>query len=85
MKKQTYLSYIEDVNGRMIDFNRWAFKRPETIVKKHKEALEQDRTFWRKIWRDGVTLAIYATPDGYNKEPQPVITISLDELESQAV
>ena len=84
MKKQTYLSYIEDANGRMIDFNRWAFKRPETIIRKHREALARDGRFWRTMWKDGVTLAIYATPDGYNKEPQPVITISLDELEPQA-
>ena len=85
MKKQTYLSYIEDASGRMVDFNRWAFKRPETIVKKYREALARDGRFWRKIWCDGVTLAIYATPDGYNKEPRPVLTVSLDELEQTHV
>jgi hypothetical protein len=80
MKQQTYISYIKDASGRMVDFNRWAYKRPETIVKKYAEALAKDPKFWRTIWKDGVTLAIYATPDGYNKKPQPVITIPIDTL-----
>lgn len=80
MKKQTYVSYIENADRRMIDFNRWTFKRPETIVRKHREALARDGQFWRTIWKDGVILAVYATPDGCNKEPHPVLTIPLNEL-----
>lgn len=81
--KQTYVSYIENADGRMVDFNRWTLKRPETIAKKYTEALARDASFWRKIWRDGVTLAIYATPDGYNKEQTPAYIIPLDALTAE--
>ena len=84
-QKQTFISYVEDAEGKMIDFNRWAFKRPETIVKKYSEAIKKDSNFWRMIWRDGVTLAIYATPDGYNTEKKPCHTESLDELFDKAI
>ena len=79
-KKQTYVSRIENADGRMVDFNRWTLKRPETIIRKYAEALAKDESFWRMIWRDGVTLAIYATPDGYNADKVPVRTIPIDAL-----
>ena len=80
MKKQTYVSYIENASGCMVAFNRWTYKHPETIARKYAEALIKEGDFWRMMWSDGVTLAIYATPDGYTKEPNPIISIPLDEL-----
>lgn len=80
MKKQTYISYIENTEGGMVDFNRWTYARPETIIKKYVDALKKDKKFWRTIWRDGVTLAIYATPDGSNIQKPAVYTASLDML-----
>lgn len=85
MPKQTFISCVEDAAGKMIDFNRWTFKQPETIVRKYAEAIKKDSKFWRMIWRDGITLAIYATPDGYNTEKKPCYTESLYELFDKAI
>jgi hypothetical protein len=80
MAQQTFISRIENAEGKMVDFNRWSFKRPEAVVKKYSEAIKKDPDFWRLIWRDGVTLAIYATPDGYSMEKKPCYTVNLNKL-----
>lgn len=79
-KTQTYIALIETAAGKMLTFDRWSYKRPETIVKKYAEAVEADLDFWCMIWKGGANLALYATPDGCNTEEHLALTVPLSEL-----
>lgn len=80
MKKQTYISYLEDSNGRIINFERWAYKNTNTVIKSLKK-LYNDYYFSYKsdlVKSDRIT--IYSTPDGYNKEENPTITLKIEDI-----
>ena len=67
MKKQmTFISYVEDKDGKMIDFERFNCARANTVLNNLKKLYNGA---WGSLYNypnaDHVT--IYATPDGYNK------------------
>ena len=78
MKKQTYISCLEDENGKMINFERWSYKNINTIVNKLKTLYQY--SIYKSSLEKSKTLVIYETPDGYNKNKIPVLKIAIDEL-----
>lgn len=82
MKKQTYITILEDENGKGIDFERWAYNRAETCVDK---LLELYSGPWASLYRKDIDRAArivcYQTPDGYNKGPA-VWSATTEELNS---
>jgi hypothetical protein len=77
MKQQTFLScYYADADKRPFeyeDFDRWSFKRPETVLRKILEFMQDPSAeVFTKRWN---VVKVFATPDGYNyDETQPVLT-----------
>jgi hypothetical protein len=78
MKKQTYISYLEDGNQKMIDFERWSHKRVETILSKLSELYKNP--FYQIYMQRAETISIYATPDGYNRDRNPILRIPVTEI-----
>lgn len=76
MKKQTFIAYIQNESGNMIDFERFTCKNPET-VKKHMLKLFESELY-RVCTKGAKTIDIYKTPDGYNKECFPVVSFELE-------
>ena len=70
MKKQTYITILEDENGREINFERWTYKRVKTCVDK---MLDLYSGPWASLYREDIDRAArvvcYHTPDGYNLGP----------------
>lgn len=65
IKRQTFLSKIEDDEGNMIDFERWSCKRLST-VEANLRKLYKMSLFQRLYKGKGLHVVIYATPDGYD-------------------
>ncbi len=68
MTAMTYLTAIEDAQGRCIDFERWNYKRSSTVRKKLMEYLNAMKKFrfFQEELRSGTRIRCYATPDGCN-------------------
>lgn len=73
MKKQTYVSKIETEDGRMLDFERWSYKRVSTVEKKAKEFFDvmMKYSFFKKQVKYATKITIYDN----NDEPVSVITL----------
>jgi hypothetical protein len=82
MLEQTYVSYLEDENGKMIDFERWTYKKPKTIANKLKELYQElsRYSFYDEKLKKAKIISIYATPDGCNKEKNPVLRIPMSDI-----
>lgn len=70
MKKQTYITILEDESGQEIDFERWAYKRAQTCISKMLELYGGELAFlYRKKIDRAARIVCYPTPDGYNLGP----------------
>lgn len=82
-KQQTYISEVLDSNGKMIDFERWSYKRIETVIRKLKELYFSDDLMseiaFREVREQGATVIIYSTETAPSEGIQ-VMELSLDEL-----
>lgn len=84
MKKQTFLATLVDKTGETKDFYRFSCQRAETVEKKIREAASTGSTglssLYRTLWMQAGVVAceIWATPDGYHKEKEPVIRFPMD-------
>ena len=78
MMKQYYESELRDECGRMVDFERWPYKRASTVIEK----LHDLYTGWAApIYADelkrSVCVVVYpTTPDGYKAGPETSIPIA---------
>ncbi len=63
----TYLTTVEDSNGRTIDFERWNYKRPSTVRQKLYNLYTEYSGLYRKILQACTVIKCYSTPDGYNR------------------
>lgn len=80
MKKQTFISQLETKNGEMVNFERWNYRRVTTIKKHLKNLYSDYKGVYEKDLEKSHYITIYATPDGYTKEEQPVFKISIKEF-----
>lgn len=69
MKQQTFIVYLEDQNFKMVTFERFSCKRLETVINQMNELLKS--SLYRACTKEAVSVAIYRTPDGINKEVSP--------------
>lgn len=78
MKTQTYISFWKDAAGNTTNFERWTYKRLETVKEKNRELSQNN--IMKALNKTAVFIEIYASPDGYNKEDQPsaIYNINLD-------
>ena len=78
MKTQTFISVWKDTNGKTTNFERWAYKRLNTVV--NKTAMLMQHPIYRKDNEASVAIEFYATPDGFTKETVPSKTCTIQEL-----
>lgn len=69
MKQQTFIVYLEDQNFKMVTFERFSYKRLETVINQMQELLKN--SLYRACTKEAVSVAIYRTPDGYTKDSNP--------------
>ena len=84
MKKQTFISYLKDAEGKTVNFERYAYKKAGTVYNNLKKYYAHLHSKWRFLYDQDINktayVAIYATPDGVNKEAEPVIRVSMDQF-----
>ena len=70
MKKQTFISCVEDGHGRTVDFERWTYAKPATVVDACQKLYNST---WGGVYKrdfiakQATTFSVYATPDGYHE------------------
>lgn len=77
--KQTFITKLEDNNDRMIDFERWSYKKILTIEEKTKELYKSFNGLFLKeaIKKGAIQLSIYKTEvNGDNEQLIKRMTIS---------
>lgn len=75
MTQQTFIAIVENKNFEMVTFERFNCARVET-VKRHMQELFKN-ALYRACTSGAVSVAIYRTPDGYNKEENPVCCFNI--------
>lgn len=75
MKKQTYIAAVQDAHGRQLTFERFTCSRPETVKKHMQQLLTND--LYRACTPGVARVEVYATPDGYHRNPDPVTTFAV--------
>ena len=62
MLKQNTVSYLRNKDGNMVTFERWAYKKPETVISKLKELYsfsiyrnDIENGSYFEIWKDNGT------------------------------
>ncbi len=82
-KQQTYLSVVLDRSGKEIDFERWSYKRVQTVINSLKKLYFRDDALtavaYKNIRQNGATVVIYNTATAPSEGIQ-VMELSLDEL-----
>lgn len=70
MKQQAFIVKAYK-NGDVLTFERFSYKRPETILKKYRELYKNNKYgLWGLFWSDYLKadkITITATPDGYHE------------------
>ena len=75
MRQQTFIAILKDKDFNMVTLERFACKRAAT-VRNQMESLLQNGLY-RVCTKEAVIVEIYATPDGYTKEPNPCICFNI--------
>lgn len=79
-KEQTFIAIWEEENPRKpsITFERYNCKRLSTVVKSIRELCKH--SIFKKDCEKCARIAIYATPDGYTKNPRPEYIFDKEEI-----
>lgn len=64
-KQQCILKCIK--NGICTDFERFACKKPQTIINEYKKAADRLSDYFFKEYHEADIIQIIATPDGYHE------------------
>ena len=75
MKQCNYIAVIENKDFKQIGFERFSCKKPETVKNKMLALFQND--LYKVCTPGAVSVAIYATPDGYNRENAPCICFNI--------
>jgi len=65
-KEQEHISFLLDSNGKMIDFERWQYKRLDTIKEKLKQLYTS--SVYKKDLEHSETIEIYKTDHAGNNK-----------------
>lgn len=74
--KQTFIARLKDKSGNYVTFERFSCRKPET-VKAQLLKVYHDSSLYRVCIKPAEIVEVYATPDGYNADPIPVIIFEL--------
>lgn len=74
--KQTFIARLKDKSGNYVTFERFSCRKPET-VKAQLLKVFSDSSLYRVCIKPAEIVEVYATPDGYNANPIPVIIFEL--------
>ena len=77
MKQQTFVTRLEDKQGRMINFERWSYKNINTVLKNVLELYSSNLWLYNTDIEKSESLAIYKTSNDEYIEKQ---RIGKDEL-----
>ena len=78
MAKQTFIIRLEDKDGKMVDFERWAYKKAETCISKMIKLYSEHSIYEYNLAKADKVVA-YPTPNGYDME-EPVWSVSVEEF-----
>ena len=70
MKKQTFIADVISTTGNRITFERFTCSRPATVKKHMQQLFTND--LYKACTPSAARIEVYATPDGYNRNPEPV-------------
>ena len=76
MKQMRNIAIIRDRNGKQIDFERFAVKKPETVKRQMQELFRSP--LYRACTKGADYVDIYATPDGCNREATPTLSFKIE-------
>ena len=80
-QEMRFLAVLENADSQEVGFERFGCKKPET-VRKNMEWLLDQPLYRACVRMDGaVRVAIYATPDGYGREPSPCLCFDIRRAE----
>lgn len=79
MAKQTFIICVEDQNGFIVDFERWACKKVETCIAKMIELYKTYSILYAPKLDGAARVTAYPTPNGYDREA-PVWSVTADEF-----
>ena len=68
MKTQTYITKLLEDNNKMINFERWSYKRIETVERKVKELYTRYDYVYKKDIEKSTYIAIYDAIDNENQK-----------------
>ena len=75
-KRQNFVAYLKDEAGNMVTFERFSCMKAETAKKQLLEVFTRS-SLYRVCVKPATRAEVYATPDGYNANPIPVIIFEL--------
>jgi hypothetical protein len=81
-KKQNFVAYLKDEAGNMVTFERFSCMKAETAKKQLLEVFTRS-SLYRVSVKPATRAEVYATPDGYNTDPAPVLVFDLKENEQK--
>lgn len=81
-KKQTFIAYLKDEAGNNVTFERFSCVKAETAKKQLLEVFTRS-SLYRVSVKPATRAEVYATPDGYNTDPAPVLVFDLKENEQK--
>lgn len=80
MRQQTFISKILDENGKSVDFERWSYKRLQTVERKVKELYGShgNACYYRKLIEESKYIAFYEASN--NEKQVEIKRYSLSEF-----
>lgn len=81
-KKQNFVAYLKDEAGNMVTFERFSCMKAETAKRQLLEVFTRS-SLYRVSVKPATRAEVYATPDGYNTDPAPVLVFDLKENEQK--
>ena len=79
MAQQRYIIRLEDKEGKMVDFERWSFKKVETCIQHMVELYSTYSNMYMPKLDKADRVVAYPTPDGCHEEA-PVWSVTVDEF-----
>ena len=79
-QQQTFIIRLEDKDGKMVDFERWAYKKVETCIKNMVKTYSDHAYLYEPTLAKADKVVAYATPGGRSDEKIPVWSVSVEEF-----
>lgn len=74
-KKMTYIAFLEDADGREVDFERFSCKQAATVKRMMLELWES--SLYRTCTKTAKTVKVYKSNDGYHHDDTATLAFAL--------